>query len=184
MTLGDVPQKMAKVMEFVKNDVATIRTGKATPALVENIIIEAYGGTTRMKIVELATIVASDASTLVITPYDQSIIGDIKRDIIGANVGLTPILDNQLIRIAVPALTGERRQEYIKMLHRKLEDGRVKIRQVRHEKMSEMKRLFEEKTLIEDEKVRLEEELQKLTDKMMEEIEAIGAAKETELNTV
>ena len=184
MDLGDIPQRMSKAVEFVKQDVATIRTGKATPALVENIIINAYGGTTKMKIVELATITVSDSQTLVITPYDQSIIGDIRRDIVGANVGLTPVLDNQIIRIAVPMLTGERRQEYVKMLHKKLEDGRVKVRQIRHDKMSEMKRLFEEKTLIEDERVRLEEELQKVTDKMMLEIENLGQAKETELNTV
>lgn len=182
--MGDIPQRMSKAVEFVKQDVATIRTGKATPALVENIIINAYGGTTKMKIVELATITVSDSQTLVITPYDQSIIGDIRRDIVGANVGLTPVLDNQIIRIAVPMLTGERRQEYVKMLHKKLEDGRVKVRQIRHDKMSEMKRLFEEKTLIEDERVRLEEELQKVTDKMMLEIENLGQAKETELNTV
>jgi len=184
MDLGDIPQRMSKAVEFVKQDVATIRTGKATPALVENIIINAYGGTTKMKIVELATITVSDSQTLVITPYDQSIIGDIRRDIVGANVGLTPVLDNQIIRIAVPMLTGERRQEYVKMLHKKLEDGRVKVRQIRHDKMSEMKRLFEEKTLIEDERVRLEEELQKVTDKMMLEIENLGQAKEAELNTV
>ncbi len=175
---------MAKVLEFVKTDVGTIRTGKATPALVENIVINAYGGTAKMRLVELATIMATDAATLVITPYDQSVIGDIKRDIIAANTGLTPVLDNTLIRIAVSSLTGERRQEYIKLLHRKLEDGRVKLRQVRHDKMNELKRMFEEKTLIEDEKTRLEEELQKLTDKMMAEVEKIGEAKEVELTTV
>jgi ribosome recycling factor len=184
MTLGDIPERMQKVLEYVKQDVAQIRTGKATPALVENIVINAYGGTAKMKIVELATINVTDASTLVITPYDQSIIGDIRRDIIAANTGLTPVLDNQIIRIAVPMLTGERRAEYVKMLHKKLEDGRVKIRQIRHDKMSEMKKLFEEKTLIEDEKNKLEEDLQKITDKLMEEIERVGAAKELELNTV
>lgn len=184
MDLGDVPGRMQKAVDFVKQDIASIRTGKATPALVENIVINAYGGTAKMKVIELATVAVSDAQTLVITPYDQSIAGDIRRDIVGANVGLTPVLDNNIIRIAVPTLTGERRQEYIKMLHKKLEDGRVKIRQIRHDKMSEMKRMFEEKTLIQDEKVRLEEELQKLTDKMMAEIERLGQVKETELNIV
>lgn len=184
MDLGDTSVKMQKVLDFVKQDVATIRTGRATPALVENIIINAYGGTTKMKILELAQITAPDPQSLLITPYDQSIIGDIKRDIIASNVGLTPVLDNNQIRIAVPALTSERRMEYVKMLHKKLEDGRVKIRQTRHDKMTEFKRLAEEGEMNEDDRERLEEELQKLTDKMMGEIESIGTAKEKELTTV
>lgn len=182
--MGDVPDKMAKILEFVRQDVATIRTGRATPTLVENIVIDAYGGTTKMKVVELAQITSPDPQSLVITPYDQSIIGDIRRDIIAANVGLTPVLDNNVIRIAVPALTSERRMEYVKMLNRKLEDGRVKIRQVRHDKMSEFKRLAEAGELNEDDRHRVEEELQKLTDKMMELIQELGDTKEKELTTV
>jgi ribosome recycling factor len=181
MDLGDVPVKMQKILEFVKTDVAAIRTGRAVPSLVENIVIKAYGGTSVMKIVELAQVTAPDTQSLLITPYDQSIIGDIRRDIIGANVGLTPVLDNNVIRIAVPALTEERRLEYVKMLHTKLEDGRVKLRQIRHDKMSELKRLGEAKEINEDDQERLEEELQKVTDKMMVEIDVIGKAKEAEL---
>lgn len=181
MNLDEVKQKMAKVVEYVRMDVATIRTGRAMPTLVENVAINAYGGTSRMKVMEMATIVAVDAQTLVLTPYDQSTIGEIRRDIEAANIGLTPIIDNGIIRISVPALTQERRLEYVKMLHVKLEDGRVKVRQTRHDKMTELKRLFEEKTLIEDDRRRTEEGLQKLTDKMMEEIESLGKAKEAEL---
>ncbi len=182
--MGDVQARMQKVLEHVKQDVATIRTGRATPALVEHIVINAYGGTAQMKVIELASITAPDPQSLLITPYDPSIIGDIRRDIIAANTGLTPVLDNNVIRIAVPALTSERRLEYVKMLHQKLEDGRVKIRQTRHDKMQEFKRDHEEGVLDEDSKFRLEEELQKLTDKMMEEIETIGKAKEEELMKV
>jgi ribosome recycling factor len=181
MDLGDIPLKMHKVLEFVKADVATVRTGRATPALVESIIINAYGGTTQMRIVELAQVSVSDPQSLLIAPYDQSIIGDIRRDIVAANVGLTPVIDNSVIRIAVPVLTEERRLEYVKMLHKKLEDGRVKIRQVRHDKMNELKREAEEGELNEDDRKRLEEEIQKLTDKMMEEIEEMGKVKEAEL---
>lgn len=172
---------MHKVLEFVKSDIATVRTGRATPALVENIVINAYGGSTQMKIVELAQVSVPDPQSLLIAPYDQSIIGDIRRDIVGANIGLTPVIDNSVIRIAVPALTEERRLEYVKMLHKKLEDGRVKIRQVRHDKMGELKRMSEEDGLNEDDRKRAEEELQKLTDKMMEEIEEMGKVKEAEL---
>lgn len=179
--MEEVKAKMAKVVEYVKQDVGTIRTGRATPALVENITVSAYGGGTKMRVLEMASIVASDTQSLVITPYDASTIGEIRRDIEAANVGLTPLIDNNVIRIAVPALTGERRQEYVRMLHVKLEDGRVKIRQTRHDKMGEFKRMFEEKLLNEDDRTRGEADLQKLTDKMMEEIHEIGLAKEAEL---
>src|SRR3989344_7156674 len=171
MDLGEVKIKMQKTVYFVRSDVATIRTGRATSALVENIIIGAYGGTARMKILELATISVPDAQTITITPYDQSIIGDIRRDIEAANVGLTPMIDNNVIRIAVPALTAERRMEYVKMLHVKLEDGRVKVRQVRHEMMGDLKRAFEARESTEDDRHRTEKELQDLTDKMMADIE-------------
>ena len=175
---------MQRCVDFVRSDVGTIRTGRATSALVENIVIGAYGGTTKMKVVELGTISVPDAQSLTITPYDQSIIGDIRRDIEAANVGLTPMIDNNVIRIAVPALTAERRMEYVKMLHVKLEDGRVKVRQTRHELMTEVKRQFEEGELPEDDRRRTEEELQKMTDAMMGEIEKIGEAKEAELKMI
>ena len=184
MDLGEVKTKMQKCVDFVRGDVATIRTGRATSALVENIVIGAYGGTAKMKVVELGTITVPDAQSLVITPYDQSIIGDIRRDIEAANVGLTPVIDNNVIRIAVPALTSQRRLEYVKMLHVKLEDGRVKVRQTRHELMTEVKRQFEDGSLPEDDRRRIEEELQKITDQMMQTIEDIGKTKEAELMVI
>lgn len=184
MDLEEVKQKMQKLVEYVKNDVASIRTGRANSSLVDNIVINAYGGTTKMKVIEVAQVMVPDASSITITPYDQSIIGDIRRDIEAANVGLTPVIDNNLIRIAVPSLTSERRLEYVKMLHVKLEDGRVKIRQIRHEKMGELKREFEERKITEDDRSSYELELQKTTDAMMAEIEAIGKTKEAELMQV
>lgn len=182
--MTDLTVKMGHVVDFVKQDVGTIRTGKATSALVENVIINAYGGSTKMRVVELGTISVPDAQSLTITPYDPSIIGEIRRDIEAANLGLTPLIDREIVRISVPPLTGERRQEFVKLLHRKLEDGRVKARQVRHDKMSELKRLFEEKALTEDDRERLEKELQDLTDKIIAQIEAIGEAKEKEILNV
>jgi len=184
MNLDEVSQKMQKAIEWLKEEVATIRTGRATSALVEHVVIGAYGDTSRMRVIELATIAVPDAQTITITPYDQSIIGDIRRDIEAANIGLTPSIDNNLIRISVPALSSERRLEFVKLLHVKLEEGRVKIRQIRHEKMGELKRGFEEGTLPEDDRTHLEEELQDLTDKMMAEIDAMGRVKEAELMQV
>lgn len=184
MNLDEVEPKMHKAMEWLKGEVATIRTGRATSALVENVMIGAYGGSSRMRVIELGTIAVPDAQTITITPYDQSIIGDIRRDIEAANIGLTPSIDNNLIRISVPALTSQRRLEFVKLLHVKLEEGRVKIRQIRHEKMGELKRGFEEGELPEDDRHQWEKELQELTDKMMAEIDAIGLAKEAELMQV
>lgn len=184
MDLSDTQQRMQKALEFVKSDVSTIRTGRATPTLVENIVIDAYGGSAKMKVMELATITTPDPATLVIAPYDTSIIGDIRRDIVNANVGLTPVIDNNIIRISVPALTTERRQEYVKLLHRKLEDGRVKVRQIRHDEMTNFKRMAEDGELNEDDRERVETQLQEMTDKLMKEIEAVGEAKEKELMTV
>ncbi len=184
MDLGEVKTRMARTVDFVRGDIAAIRTGRATSTLVENIVIGAYGGTARMRIVELATISITDAQTIVITPYDQSIIGDIRRDIAAANVGLSPLIDNNLIRIVVPSLTAERRLEYIKLLHTKLEDGRVKCRQIRHDKMTELKRAGEAREINEDEQDKAEEDLQKMMDETMAEIETLGKIKEEDLMRV
>lgn len=175
---------MQKAVEFTRGEMGTIRTGRANPALVENVIINAYGGTARLRVVELATISVAEGHQLVISPYDQSIAGDIRRDLEAANLGVTPVLDNGVIRMTFPPLTEERRLEFVKLLHVKLEDGRVKVRQIRHEKMSEFKRLFEEGTLPEDDRFSLEKELQEVTDKMMEKIEEMGKVKQTELMKV
>lgn len=181
MDLGDVPARMQKAVDFVKQDISVIRTGRANPALVENIVIGAYGGTAKMKVVELATISAPEPQSLVIAPYDTSIIGDIRRDLEAANLGINPVIDNNVIRMTFPPLTAERRQEFVKLLHVKLEDGRVKLRQIRHDKMSELKRDFESKVITEDDRKHWEEELQKLIDKMMLEVEELGEKKQAEL---
>lgn len=184
MDLSEIRQKMQKALEHVKADVATIRTGRANPALVENIVINAYGGSTKMKVMEVASITVPEPQMIVLSPYDQSIIGEIRRDIEAANIGVTPQIDNNVVRISFPPLTQERRLEYVKLLHVKLEDGRVKLRNIRHEMMGDLKRSFENGELPEDEKKRLEKELQDVTDKFMHEIEEIGKVKEKELTTV
>lgn len=184
MDLGDSQNRMQRAVEFTRGEMATIRTGRANPALIENVMINAYGGTARLRVVELGTLSVSEANTLVVTPYDQSIAGDIRRDLEAANLGVTPVLDNGVVRMTFPPLTAERRLEFVRLLHVRLEDGRVKVRQIRHEKMSEFKRLFEEGTLPEDDRHRWEKELQELTDKMMAVIEEMGKRKEEELMKV
>lgn len=179
MNLDDIRQKMQKVLEVLHGDLATVRTGRATPSLVEHIVINAYGATTKLKVLELATIAASDLQTLVITPFDQSIIGEIQKGIQEANVGLNPVIDGQLIRISIPPLSQERRAELIHLMKQKLENGRIMIRQVRHEAMNEVKK--QSTSLSEDEVVRLEKEVQKATDEKISEIDSTGKKKEEEL---
>lgn len=184
MDLTDIRPKMEKALEILSGELSSIRTGRATSSLVENIICSTYGGTQRLRVIELGTIGVADAKTITITPWDASAIGDIRQGILTANVGLMPIIDGGVIRVQVPALTLERRQEYLKLLSRQLENGKVMIRQVRHEKMNEIKTAFEGKEMGEDDKFRLEQDLQKLTDEFVEKIDEIGKKKEEELMTV
>jgi ribosome recycling factor len=149
--------------------------------LIENILCSAYGGASRLTVKELGTITTADSQTLVIQPWDPATIGEIRQGILAANVGLTPVIDNNIIRIAVPALTTERRGEYVKLLHQKLEEARVVIRNVRQDKMREIKTSFEQKTLSEDEKFKAEEDLQNLTDEFMKIVEDLGKKKEEEI---
>ncbi len=177
--LDDIKQKMAKVLEVLRTDLVTVRTGKATPAIVENIVINAYGGTQRLKVLELATISITDPQTITITPFDQSIIGEIHKGILEANIGLTPSINADVIRIAIPPLSEERRQQLIHLMHQKLENGHVMARQVRHEAMNEIKKI--QNDISEDEVERLEKEIQRLTDEIIAEIDSLGKRKEEEL---
>lgn len=179
--LADIRLKMEKALEVLRGELSSIRIGRATPSLVENIICPVYGGTQKLKVVELGTITASDPQTIIITPWDVSIIGEIRQGILAANVGLNPIIDGEVIRIAIPPLSIERRQEFVKLLHQQLENGRIMIRQIRRDKMVEIKKAFEAKELNEDEKFRLEQDLQKITDEFIGKIEEMGKKKETEL---
>ena len=176
-----VSLKMQSAVSSLASDIASIRTGRASPALVENIICPAYGGAQRLKVVELASITAPDPSQIVISPWDKSIIGDIKKGILEANIGMNPNIDGEIIRIVMPPLTTEDREKYIKLLGQKLEAGRVMIRQVRADEMHEIKKKFEAKEITEDEKFALEKKLQEITDGFMAKIEGMGEKKKAEL---
>lgn len=178
MDLDAIKQRMHKALEVLKNDLGTIRTGRATPALVENISVSVYGGSTHLKVMELATIGAPDIHTLLLTPFDPSIIGEIAKGIQEANVGLSPSVDGQIIRISIPPLSEERRAEFVKLMHQKIEQGRINIRQVRQDAMSDIKKI---EGVSEDEQKRLEKLVQEETDKLMKEIDVAKDKKETEL---
>ena len=176
-----VRSKMQQVIELVLSDVSSVRTGRVTPSIVENIEVFVYGGQQKFKINELATNSASDAQTLLIDPWDKSIIGEIKQGIMGANVGLNPSVDGEVLRLSFPPMTTEDRQKFVKLLHTKIENGKVMIRQIRGDSMKDIKEGFEKKTLSEDEKFGYEKKLQEITDEFVEKIAQIGKNKEEEL---
>lgn len=173
-------EKLNKVLELLRSDLGTVRTGRAAPSLVENIVVSVYGGTTKLKVMELATIAAVDTQTLLITPFDASIIGEMQKGIEVANVGLVPVIDSQAIRISIPPLSQERREELIKLMRQKLENAKVMVRQARHEAMEEIKK----QELPEDEAERLEKEIQRKTDETTTQIDEMGKAKEQELLSI
>lgn len=179
-----VSQKMQKVVDSVTSDIAGIRTGRATPSLVENISVPAYGGTQILRILEVASITASDAQTLVISPWDKSIIGDIRKGIMEANLGMNPSIDGEVIRISFPPLTTEDREKYVKLLSQKLENGKVMIRQIRADEMHDIKKGFESKVITEDDKKDTENKLQELTDLYIGKVETLGESKKQELLTI
>jgi ribosome recycling factor len=181
---SELKQKMAKSLAVIHEDLATIRTGRATPALVENVIVLTYEGTQNLRLRELATISTEGPKMIIIAPYDPSTTRDIERGIGAANLGYTGSVDGNIIRIVLPALTAERREEYIKLAHQKIESGRVMMRQNRHEMMNQIKKKMEDSEIGEDEKKRLEKEIQDVTDEMMAELDGLKERKEKELREI
>ncbi len=177
-------QRMERALQVLKDDFGTVKTGKANPQLVENIVIKAYGGSAMLKVNELATIHVQDASTVVITPFDHSVIGDIERGIFDSQMGLGISVDGSIIRITVPPLTQERREEFVKLVHKKAENGKIMIRQARAESNDEIGKMKKNNEITEDDEKRLEKEVQKLTDEYVEKIDEIEKMKEQELMTV
>lgn len=175
---------MQKAISLLQEDLATIRTGRATPALVENIVISAYDDSQNLKVKEMATITTDGPRAIIIAPFDPSVIKDIEKGVNSANLGIAAAVDGVVIRINIPSLTEERRQQYIKLASTKIEGGRVMVRQVRHEAMAVLKRQFEAKEINEDEKKGLEKEIQELTDEIMAEIEVLRDRKEKELSEI
>lgn len=176
-----VRSKMQLTLDVIASDVAGIRTGRASPSLVENIVCPAYGGTQRLKVMELATISAPDPSQIIINPWDKSIIGDIRKGILEANIGLNPSIDGEVIRISIAPMTTEDREKFVKLLSGKLENGKVAVRQVRADEMHEIKDKFEKKEITEDDKFATEKKLQDITDEFVGKIDEMGEKKKVEL---
>jgi ribosome recycling factor len=186
MALDDIlleaEEKMEKTEQVVVNEFAGVRTGKASAALVENILVETYGS--QMRIRELAGITAPEPRTLAIQPWDASTITAIEKAIQKANLGLNPATQGKVIRIFFPELSQERRLEFVKIIKKMTEDGRVAIRHVRRDAMELLKKHAHDSGVTEDEEKQAEKDLQKLTDTYIAKIDAHLVHKEKELMTV
>jgi ribosome recycling factor len=177
--LADAKERMAKSVESSRGELATVRTGRASPHLLDRIVVDYYGNPTPLK--QLANVSASDARLLTVTPFDKGSLGGIEKAIQESDVGLTPSNDGNLIRLQIPEMTEERRREMVKVVHGVAEEGRVAIRNVRRDIMGDLRELKKEGEAGEDDERRAETALQKQTDEAIAEIDALLKGKEEEI---
>ncbi len=175
-------QKIEDALHHFKVDIAGIRAGRANPGLIENVLVEAYGG--MMKLIEVGNISVPQPSLLTVQVWDASILQNVIKAIQEANLGLNPSNEGTLIRLPIPPLTQERREEFIKILHTKMEEAKVQIRQIRQDFRNEWKKASEGGTISEDEFLRREKLLQEIIDKKMLEIDEAGKSKQEELISI
>src|SRR5579872_4196456 len=178
----DVEAKMVKCLDATRSEFASIRTGRATPALLDRLHVEAYGQPVGLK--SVANVSTPDARTLVITAFDKNVVADIRKAIEKSDLGLTPNVDGTAIRLTIPPLNEERRKELVKIVKKKAEDGKVAVRNVRHKAHDDLKVRLKNGELTEDESKRQNDQLQKLTDRFAKEIDTILAVKEKEIMEV
>jgi ribosome recycling factor len=176
--LEDAKGRMAKSVESTRNELATVRTGRASPHLLDRLMVDYYGAQTPIK--QLAQVAATDARMLTLTPYDKSSIAAIEKAVMESDLGLTPSNDGNVIRLGIPELTEERRKELVRMVHNVAEDGRVAVRNIRRDVMHDLRELKKEGEAGSDEEHRAETELQKSTDDSIKEIDASLKGKEEE----
>lgn len=181
-TIKEAETKMNSAIQSLEGDLGGIRTGRASPALVERLHVDYYD--TPTPLLQLATISVPEPRQLMIRPFDGSSLKNIERAILTSELGLTPNNDGKVIRLNIPPLTEERRHELVKVVHNRLEDSRIAVRNVRRDMMKDLREFEHEKLISEDDLITAEEELQKLTDKMIEEIDQIGLKKEKEIMEV
>ena len=176
----NLKKELDKTLEFLKNDLNQIRSGRANPAMVENIKVEAYGTTMNLK--EVATIMVPDPKTLMIQVWDKGAVNAVVKGIEESRLGLTPNIEGQNIKLIMPPLIEERRKELTKLLHDKLEQIRIRIRRGRDEVWHKVQNLEKEKKISEDEKFRAKDELQKTVDEYNKKVKEMGEGKEKELS--
>lgn len=177
--LKEAQTRMHATIQNLQDDLATIRTGRASPALVEKLPVDYYGTTTPL--IQLASISVPEPRQLLIKPFDPAALRSIEKAILASDLGLTPNNDGKQIRLNLPALTEERRRELVRVVHARLEDARVAIRNVRRDLLNDLRDFEREKMISKDDLERGEEELQKVTDRFIEEVNKVGMHKEQEI---
>jgi ribosome recycling factor len=174
--------KMNKCVDATRGEFASIRTGRATPALLDRIHVEAYGTSVPLK--QVATVSAPDPRSLMIAAFDRNTVGDIRKAIEKSDLGLTPNVDGGSIRLSIPPLNEDRRKDLVKIVKKKGEDGKIAVRNVRHKVHDDLRAQLKDHDITEDDNKRMQDQLQKMTDRFIKEIDQLVAAKEKEIMEV
>lgn len=185
MNIDLIDQKQTdfqKCVDHLKSELATLRTGRANAALVENLMVELYGVPTQLS--HMAQIMIPEARVIAIQPYDKSALKDVEKAILASNIGITPVNDGNFIRLNIPQMTEERRKELVKVVGKMSEQARVTVRNVREEIWKEIQKMEKDGKISEDDKIGGKEELQKVVDKFNEEIKKLTDTKEKEVMTI
>ena len=181
-TVEDARKRMEDALDAMRREFATVRTGKASPALLDTVRVDAYGS--KMPLNQVATVSTPDPTLLVVQPFDKTLIGEIERGIQSADLGLNPANDGNVIRVPIPPLNEERRKEYAKLLHKMAEEGRISIRHARRTVRDDIQSLVKEHEIGEDEGHRREEALEKLTHEYNDKIDDLLKRKEEEIMAI
>jgi ribosome recycling factor len=179
---SDVTQKFEKTIAHLQQELGTLRTGKATPSLLDPVLVDAYG--TKMRVSELANVSAPDANMLIVSPWDKSLLETLEKAIASASLNVNPVVDGDMIRIVIPSLTEERRKEMVKILHQKIEGGKVMLRNVRTDSKKEIEDQKGDDGVSEDDIEAEIEELDKMVKEYTVRLEELAKKKETDLMTV
>lgn len=175
----DAQTRMGKSIDSLKHDLTRLRTGRASTALVEGVRVPAYGS--EMPLNQVATIALGDARSIIITPFDKSLVGPVEKALLASDIGITPTTAGTVIRLNMPPLTEERRRELAKHVSHEGENAKIAIRNVRRDAMQKVKDLLKDKQITEDEERRADDEIQKLTDRFVKDVDAVVKTKEEEL---
>ncbi len=181
-TVEEGKNRMDDALEAIRREFATVRTGKATPALLDSVKVEAYGS--QMPLNQVATLNTPDSSMIVVQPFDKSLLGDIEKGIMMSDLGLNPMNDGNVVRVPIPPLNEERRREFVKILHKMAEEGRISLRHARRTVRDQIHDLIKNHEIGEDEGRRREDQLEKLTNDYSNRIEALLKAKEEEVMAI
>lgn len=180
--LGDGESRMGKAVDVLNRDLNTLRTGRATPALLENLSVDYYGVPTPLS--QIASISVPEARLIVVQPWDRQALREIEKSLLKSELGFNPSSDGSMIRVPIPPLSQERREELVRVLRRKIEDGKVAVRNVRRDAMEQLRGMERSKQISQDENRRSQEKLQKTTDEHIAQMDKVSASKEADIMQV